>query len=254
MNFFSRRTALAAISALALAACGNGDAAGNGPLIADSGELGHAKGSADAPVVLIEYASPTCPACKYWHDTIEPAVMSDYVETGKVKFVFREFPLHTPDVPAYLVAMCAGEDNYFDVLDELFEYQSGIVDAARNGVLKPALMSIGARHGLEDEAEFDACMNNRALRERMADIVQTGEKFGVNGTPTFIVDGRKIDFENMNSLEKVTAALNDALEAKGVALPVTDVEAAEDPSDIPEGSTGEPESTGADTESENAGD
>ena len=122
MNFFSRRTALAAISALALAACGNGDSAGNGPVIADTGELGHVKGAADAPVTLIEYASPTCPACKYWHDEIQPEIVRDYVDTGKVKFVFREFPLHQPDVPAYLVAMCAGEDKYFDVMAELFEY------------------------------------------------------------------------------------------------------------------------------------
>ncbi len=226
MNFFSRRTALAAISALALAACGDTGAstpAGGGAVAAGS-ELGHVKGDPDAPVTLIEYASPTCPACKYWHDEIEPVVQSDYIDTGKVKLVFREFPLHQPDVPAYLVAMCAGEDKYFDVLDELFEYQSGIVDAAQNGVLKAALQTIGERHGIETEAEFDACMNNRALREQMADIYQTSETFGVTGTPTFIIDGKMHQFATMNSAEKVTAALDAALEAAGVSVDTVDAD------------------------------
>ena len=255
MNFFSRRTALAAISALALAACGNGDSAGNGPVIADTGELGHVKGAADAPVTLIEYASPTCPACKYWHDEIQPEIVRDYVDTGKVKFVFREFPLHQPDVPAYLVAMCAGEDKYFDVMAELFEYQSGIVDAARNGVLKPALMTIAERNGIVGEAAFDACMNNRELREHMADIVQTGEKFRVSGTPTFVVDGRKHEFAEMNTLGVVKSVLDAALEAKGVEAPAADAATTEETTDIPEGSSLETEGESADApaESENAG-
>ena len=220
MNFFSRRTALAAISALALAACGDTGAdttpSGDAAVTAGS-ELGHIKGSADAPVTLIEYASPTCPACKYWHDDIQPVVQSDYIDTGKVKLIFREYPLHAPDVPAYLVAMCAGEDKYFAVLDELFEYQSGIVESAQNGVLKAMLQTIGQRHGIETEADFDACMNNRDLRQQMADIYQTSEKFGVTGTPTFIIDGEVHQFANMNSADKVKAALDAALEAAGVS-------------------------------------
>ena len=134
-----------------------------------------------------------------------------------MKLVFREYPLHAPDVPAYLVAMCAGEDKYFDVLDELFEYQSGIIESAQNGVLKAMLQTIGQRHGIETEADFDACMNNRDLRQQMADIYQTSEKFGVTGTPTFIINGEVHQFANMNSADKVTAALDAALEAAGVS-------------------------------------
>ncbi|HCX09364.1 MAG TPA: disulfide bond formation protein DsbA, partial [Hyphomonas sp.] len=77
MNFFSRRTALAAISALALVACGDTGAdtsPAGGDAVTAGSELGHVKGAADAPVTLIEYASPTCPACKYWHDDIQPVV------------------------------------------------------------------------------------------------------------------------------------------------------------------------------------
>ena len=218
MNFSPRRTALAAFSALALVACGDTGTAtqpADAGAVTAGGELGHLKGSADAPVTLIEYASPTCPACKYWHDEIGPVVQSDYIDSGKVKLIFREYPLHGPDVPAYLVAMCAGEDKYFDVLDELFEYQSGIIESAQNGVLKAMLQTIGQRHGIETEAEFDACMNNRGLREQMADIYQTAEAYGVTGTPTFVINGETQQFANMNSAEKVKAALDAALEAAG---------------------------------------
>ena len=216
MNFLSRRTAFVALTALALAACGDSGASNaSGAVVVDNTQLGHSKGSEDAPVTLIEYASPTCPACKYWHDEIKPTVEADYIDTGKVLFVFREYPLHEPDVPAYLVALCAGEDKYFDVLDELFEYQTGIIDAARNGVLKAALQTIGERHGIEDEAAFDACMNNRSLRERMADIYQTSEKYGVTGTPTFVINGKTHQFAKMNSVEAVTSALDTALGEAG---------------------------------------
>lgn len=223
MNFFSRRTAIVAMSALALAACGN-DAkstppAGNGGGKPVNTELGHLKGSPDAPVTLIEYASPTCPACKYWHDSILPVVEEEYIATGKVKLIYREFPLHQPDVPAYLVAMCAREDKYFDVLDELFEYQSGILDAARNGVLKAALQTIGQRHGIETEEQFDACMNDSSLRTQMADVYATAEKYNVTGTPTFVIDGKVQQFERMNSADRVKASLNEALAAKGVDAP-----------------------------------
>lgn len=213
MNF-SRRTALAALSAFALAACG-GEGASTGPVIKDSGELGHSIGSEDAPVLLIEYASPTCPACKYFHDQIQPTIMENYVETGKVRFVFREYPLHSPDVPAYLIAMCAGEDKYFDVLDDLFEHQSGIIYAAENGALPEALLTIGKRHGIEDEAAFNACQSNRTLRTRMADTYQTAEEYGVTGTPTFVVNGKMRQYTEMNSVERVTEVLDAAVAAAG---------------------------------------
>ena len=211
MNF-SRRTALAALSVFALAACG-GSGGGSGPVIEDTGDLGHSIGSEDAPVQLIEYASPTCPACKYWHDEIHPVIMENYVETGKVRFIFREYPLHSPDVPAYLIAMCAGEEKYFDVLDDLFEHQSGVINAAENGVLPEALLTIGKRHGIEDEAAFNACQSNRALRNRMADTYQTAEQYGVTGTPTFVVNGQMRQYTEMNSVERVTEALDAALAA-----------------------------------------
>ena len=107
MASLSRRLALVAVSALALVACGAANSDGNKtetPAAASStveaGELGHIKGDKNAPITLIEYASPTCPACKYFHDSIMPEIEAKYIATGKVKFVFREFPIHgAPETP-----------------------------------------------------------------------------------------------------------------------------------------------------------
>ena len=195
-----RRFAVVALSALALVACG---AAGDGASSSDSsatdanadGELGHVLGDADAPLTIIEYASPTCPACKYFHDTVKPAIEEKYISTGKVKFVFREYPLNEIDVAAYAMARCAGEDKFFDVLDDLFQNQDGIRYAAQNGVVKTTLGAIGQRHGIADAAAFDACLSNSEIRKALADTYATSEKWGVEGTPTFIIDGVKHNFQ-----------------------------------------------------------
>ena len=196
MTLLSRRSALAAVSALMLAACGGSDS-GSTTGVAAITKGDHVKGSESAPVTIIEYASPTCPACKYFHDDILPELTEKYVVTGKVKFVFREYPVHQgPDLPAYVLALCAGEDQFFDVLDDLFANQMGVVTAAQNGTLKGALQTIGKRHGIETEAQFDACMENRDYRMVLADKYQVAtEKWGVDSTPTFIVNGKKHLFE-----------------------------------------------------------
>lgn len=196
----SRRFAAVAFSALALVACG---AAGGGTSSAENGsaaapagsELGHVKGDPDAPITIIEYASPTCPACKYFHDNVKPTLEEKFISTGKVKFVFREYPLNEIDIAAYAMARCAGEDKFFDVLDDLFENQEGVRYAAQTGVVKTTLGAIGQRHGIADKAAFDACLENGEIRKQLADVYATSEKWGVDGTPTFIIDGVKQNFQ-----------------------------------------------------------
>ena len=213
MERISRRTALAALSALALVACGNGETKGTAAKSGDDpAKIGHVIGSADAPVTVIEYASPTCPACKYFHDTVLPEIKEKYVSTGKVRFIFREYPIHDIDVPAYAMALCAGDDKYFDVLDDIFEHQSGITDAARNGVLKAALVAIGERHGINGEAAFDACMADESIRQRLKTTYDEAQKDGVDSTPTFIFDGEMARFEgDIRSPEGFSAKLDGLL-------------------------------------------
>ncbi|MEH6490186.1 DsbA family protein [Hyphomonas oceanitis] len=197
MERISRRTALAAVSALALVACGGSDDSPASPPKTDSdpAAIGHVIGSADAPVTLVEYASPTCWHCKLFHDSILPEIQEKYISTGKVRFIYREYPVHEIDVPVYAMALCTGDSNFFNVLDDVFEHQSGITDAARNGVLKAALLAIGERHGIKGEAAFDACMSDEAIRSRLKVTFDQAQKDGIKGTPTFILNGEVSQFE-----------------------------------------------------------
>lgn len=218
----TRRFAAVAFSALALVACG---AAGGGTSSAENGsaavttdgELGHVKGNVDAPLTIIEYASPTCPACKYFHDNVKPTIEEQFISTGKVKFVFREYPLNEIDVAAYAMARCAGEDKFFDVLDDLFANQDGVRYAAQNGVVKTTLGAIGQRHGIADKAAFDACLANGDIRKQLADVYATSEKWGVDGTPTFIIDGVKQNFQgDYTTAEGFVKQIEAKLAEKGV--------------------------------------
>jgi len=215
MERISRRTAVAAISALALVACGNNEndnSAAPGKGGADPAAFGHVIGSADAPVTVIEYASPTCPACKYFHDTVLPEIEEKYVSTGKVRFIYREYPVHEIDVPVYAMALCTGDANFFNVLDDLFEHQSGITDAASNGVLRAALLAIGQRHGIADEAAFDACMADEAIRKRLKATYHEAQKNGVDSTPTFDFNGEMSRFEgDIRDVEGFSAKLDTLL-------------------------------------------
>lgn len=222
MASLSRRLALLALPVLAVVACGaangssengtSGKPAGNA-----SGELGHVIGEADAPVTLIEYASPTCPACKYFHDDILPELKEKYVTTGKVKFIYREYPIHgNADVAAYVVALCAGEDKYFDVIDDLFENQDGIVQAANVGALGGMLKTVAKRHGIETDEAFDACMTDRKYRDQLADVYAAAEAQGVNSTPTFVLDGKVRIFEgDFRTVEGFSRQIDALLAEKG---------------------------------------
>lgn len=196
-----RNWLVSALAVFFLASCGSGNpeestaSAGTSGGAVEGAEIGHVKGQADAPITLIEYASPTCPACKYFHDTIKPVIEENYVATGKVRFIFREYPLNEIDVAAYALARCAGEGNFFNVLDDLFSTQDGIRAAAQNGVVRQALFAIGERHGIADQAAFDACLSDRDIRQALADTFATAETWRVDGTPTFIIDGVKYNFQ-----------------------------------------------------------
>jgi protein-disulfide isomerase len=174
------------------------------------------KGDPNAPITLIEYASPTCPACKYFHDAILPTIEEKYISTGKVKFIYREFPIHGQvDVAAYVVALCAGEDKYFAVLDDLFENQEGVVQAAQVGALATMLKTVGKRHGIETDKEFEECLANPEYRDYLAAVYESGEKLGVGGTPTFVLDGNLRDFEgDYRTPEGFSAQIDAALAAK----------------------------------------
>lgn len=245
MRPFSRRAALSAFALLALAACGsaNGDDTAPGAPNAD-GVVDMVLGDPDAPVTLIEYASITCGACLQFHQQVLPSIKEDYVETGLVKFVFREFPTPPANVAVagFALARCAGPDKYHDVIDDLFDAQPGIIAAARQGAVRPALMAIGERHGIVGEEAFDACISDRDIRQAIADVILTGDDWDVQSTPTLILQGNKLE----NTFQSRTPeGLAELIDLELAALGIERAAPAEEPApEAPADAPAEPETSG----------
>ena len=173
-----------------LAACGQGGAGGGGSADA-AGEM--FLGKADAPVTVIEYASITCPHCAAFNEEVFPAFKAKYIDSGQVKYVFREFL--TPPVPlavaGFLIARCAGPDKYFGVIDALFHSQNEMYQTEPRAVL----FRVGNGAGLTDE-QITACVSDTdavaALEARVQRAIDVDK---VNATPTFIVNGKKLEGE-----------------------------------------------------------
>lgn len=172
-------------------------------------------GDPDAPVTLIEYASVTCPHCASFHETMLPTIKEKYIDTGKVKLVFREYP--TPPAEFSLIgslmARCAaekaGESSYFLIIGSLMKDQRTWIYGEDP---KAELLKIAAQTGM-DEAAFDACLK----RQELVDLINNNtkeaiEKFSIQGTPAFILDGEKLP---LRTEEDFTKALDDAIAAAG---------------------------------------
>src|SRR5262245_8827917 len=146
-----------------------------------------ALGKADAPVTVVEYASMTCPHCAAFHETTYPELKKRYIDTGKVRFIFREFPLDPLAAAGFMLARCAGEGKYYPMIETLFHQQK--TWAVQKPL--PPLLAIAKQAGFTQQS-FEQCLANQKLLE---DIEKTREiastKFGVNSTPTFFINGKK---------------------------------------------------------------
>lgn len=175
-------------------------------------------GPADAKVVVVEYGAPSCPACKSWHDQAWAKIKTDYIDTGKIKFVFRELPSHNPPVDAAVagIARCIGGTGYFDVIDEAFARQSAI-DNASHGPEGPRaqLIALGQAVGLSAE-QTQACISDPTLAKRVFEVQDMADRAGVNGTPTFFINDRMVNDPRPAAF---TAAIDAAIAAAGGATP-----------------------------------
>jgi protein-disulfide isomerase len=164
-------------------------------------------GKASAPVTVIEYGSVACPHCADWDNEVFPAFKAKYVDTGKVRFVFREMLTGNPQLAAagFITARCVAPDHYFDVVHDIMRQQA---DIYKGGQLRPPLVAIAAKYGL-GEVAFDACLQN----EKNFDAVNERSNLNaglddVDGTPTFVINGVKLTGEH--SLEKLGEAIDAA--------------------------------------------
>lgn len=153
------------------------------------GALGeHALGDPKAPVTVIEYASLTCSHCGEFYSATFKEFKNRYIDTGKVYFVFREYPLDALSTAAFMLARCAPGDRYFEIVDLLFEEQENwaFVDNPA-----PALKSLLGPKGFDD-AKLKACLADQKLLNEVNAVANRGqEKFGVEGTPTFFINGER---------------------------------------------------------------
>ncbi|MGD2131974.1 MAG: DsbA family protein [Maricaulaceae bacterium] len=204
--------AAAALGAIGLAACGEANGASN-----EAGEATSADnvlGDPDAPITIIEYASTTCPHCKAFHDDVFPELKARYIDTGQVKLVFREMPTSPGPLSAagMMTAHCAGPDQYFDVLDALFDRQVPLVQAYMSGGdgAREGLLEIAQAAGLS-EAEFEACIRDEAGIERIQAAADSGRDFGVNTTPSFIIDGELLHYTGYPTIDDFIRRLDPLL-------------------------------------------
>ena len=145
-------------------------------------------GAKGAPVTIIEYASMTCSHCANFHMGPFKELKAKYIDTGKVRIIFREFPFDPVALQASMLARCVGEKRYFGMLNVLFKSQAKWANSSEP---QQALAKI-ARLGGFTEARFKACMTNQDLADIILKSRLNGsKKFGVDSTPSFIVNGVK---------------------------------------------------------------
>ena len=145
-------------------------------------------GTDSAPITVIEYASMTCPHCAHFSETTFPELKKRYIDTGKVRFIFREFPLDRLAFAGFLLARCVPSDKYFPMIETLFAQQR---DWVVQSPLQP-MRAIAKQAGVSQEA-FDACLEDHKLIEGIEKVrSQAADKFGVNSTPTFFVNGKRL--------------------------------------------------------------
>jgi protein-disulfide isomerase len=167
-------------------------------------------GSDDAPVTMVEYAMFTCPHCAAFNQETFPKLKAEYIDTGKVRLVFREVYFNKPSLWAAMIARCAPADRYFGIADLLFERQMDWAAATDENEMIAKLMSIGRQAGMSDD-EMNACLQDRAKAEAMVATYQKqAEEDGVDATPMFLINGVKVD--NM-PYEELAKKLDEALGA-----------------------------------------
>ena len=164
-------------------------------------------GRDDAPVTMIEYSSLACSHCAAFHRDVLPKIKEGYIDTGKVRLVYRDFPLGGLALAAAMLARCGGREKYFGFIEVLYRSQA---QWSRSDNPRRELARV-ARFGSISQKDFEACLMNEPLmtdiRERAADAQK---KFGIESTPSFIIEGEKIvgarPFEDFrDAIEKALA-------------------------------------------------
>jgi protein-disulfide isomerase len=156
-------------------------------------------GSSDSPVTIIEYASMTCSHCAYFAVATLPYLKARYIDTGKVRYIFREFPLDELAAAASMLARSAGAEKYFDAVDTLFRQQRQWV-ASHIGPLKELAIT---QLGFTDQS-FKACLTNQELLDNIKKARnRASQVFAVRSTPTFFINGIRSSSKSIKEMEQL---------------------------------------------------
>ncbi|MEP9370937.1 DsbA family protein [Mesorhizobium sp. KR1-2] len=162
-------------------------------------------GKADAPVTIVEYASMTCSHCAHFANSTFPELKTKYIDTGKVRYILREFPFDPRAEAAFMLARCS-KDNYFPMVEVLFKQQenwAGVQDA------KSALLQIAKLAGFSQES-FEACLTDQKLLDDVRAVQKRGaDEFGIDSTPTFFINGNM--YKGAMSIEEMSAIIDGML-------------------------------------------
>lgn len=150
------------------------------------GDADYALGAPDARVVIVEYASLTCPHCADFHADVLPEIRRNFVDTGKVLYVYRDFPLDRAALAGAMIARCSGRDRFFGFIDAMYASQRQW-SSAPDPIA--ALRTLARQGGMSDR-EFGDCLNDQAVADGVLQgRLDASGKFGVSGTPTVFVNG-----------------------------------------------------------------
>lgn len=176
--------------------------------LAVAGPLGdQVQGAPDAKVTLIEYSSLTCPHCAAFHRDTYPQLKSRYIDTGKVRYILREFPTNALAAAGYILARCDGGTKYFPIVDLLFQQQRNwaFVDKPLD-----ALQGLMRQAGFSQE-RFEACLRDKTLLDGVNAVAARGaDKFKIESTPTFFINGqRHVGNLSIDELERILKPMLD---------------------------------------------
>lgn len=158
------------------------------------------KGNSDAKVTIVEYASFTCPHCATFHKEIFPQLREQYIDTGKVKFIYREVYFDAPGLWGGLLARCVSPEKYFGIVDLLYKKQSKWASGSTEKEILNELFSIGRQVGMEDE-QINKCMQNKEKSLKMIDAYLENSKIDkITSTPSLVINGKLLKPNNFGDL------------------------------------------------------
>ncbi len=208
MRAFSRRLVLAVAAVLTLAACHGG---GGGAVTSDDMSLGNPQ----AKVTVVEYASVACPVCAEFNNNTFDAFKKKYIDTGKIHYVFREAMTGNPALAGsgFLLARCAGKDNYFKVTDAVFRSQEQVYEPGsenlKPGVAHDVLSRIAQEVGLNDDQLNKCLTDSKAISALNDRVIKFAKQDDIQATPTFLINGKK--YEGDKTLAELDAIIQPLL-------------------------------------------